>query len=44
MSGWDHATVKDLFDHAPELKVGNVVMFGTFEQDNDSSNGAEPVE
>ena len=27
-----------------ELKVGNVVMFGTFEQDNDSSNGAEPVE
>ena len=21
MSGWDHATVKDLFDHAPELKA-----------------------
>ena len=27
-----------------ELKVGNVVMFDTYEQDNDSSNGAEAVE
>ncbi|MDO5019047.1 MAG: DUF6273 domain-containing protein [Lachnospiraceae bacterium] len=27
-----------------EAKVGNTVIFGSFEQDNDSGNGAEPIE
>ena len=27
-----------------EFKAGDIITFGTYEQDNDSSNGAEPVE
>lgn len=27
-----------------EIKAGNIVTFGSYEQDNDASNGAEPIE
>lgn len=29
---------------APQCKVGDIVIFGTYEQDNNLNNGAEPIE
>ena len=42
--GWYGIPEKKIEPLFPDAKVGDYVTFGTYEQDNDLTNGAEPIE
>lgn len=42
--GWYGIPEKKIDPLFPDAKIGDIVTFGSYEQDNDLTNGAEPIE